>query len=274
MSRSPRIDHIELPGERTLLARVWPGEGVPVVFLHGIFASSEVWTEIAGELGRPVIAFDLPGFGGSDLPSSPDVSAYAADIAAGIDALGIERFELVGHSFGGAVAARLAELLPARVTSLVLFAPAGFGRIALAEAMTVPGIRSVADALVRRSLARRQIALSASAIAAARQATVALVAAGRTRAAATYAAPVTAVWGTDDHVVRPHHSRHLSNAFPQADVLFVDGMGHHPVQERREDVLALLRTGRAAGARKRVPRRARRRILWPLPAVRSTARFA
>ncbi len=114
MSRSPNTHHIELPGERTLLARVWPGEGVPVVFLHGIFASSEVWTEICTELDRPCVAFDLPGFGGSDLPSAPDVSAYAADIAAGIDALGIERFELVGHSFGGAVAARLAELLAAQ----------------------------------------------------------------------------------------------------------------------------------------------------------------
>ena len=98
-SRSLRIHRIELPGERTLLARVWPGEGEPIIFLHGIFASSEVWTEVCDDFSRPCIAFDLPaGFGGSDLPSEPDVSAYAADIAAGIDALGLERFELVGRS--------------------------------------------------------------------------------------------------------------------------------------------------------------------------------
>ena len=270
MSRSPATHHIELAGERTLLARVWPGEGVPVVFLHGIFASSEVWTEVCAELGRPCIAFDLPGFGGSDLPSAPDVSAYAEDIAAGVDALGLERFELVGHSFGGAVAARLAELLNSRVTSLVLFAPAGFGRIALAEAMTVPGVRAVAEAIVRRSLARRHIALTASAVTAARQATVALVAAGRALTTATFTAPVTAVWGTDDRVVRPKHSRDVTAAFPQADVVLFEGMGHHPADARPKEVLELLRTGRAA----RRVKRSRRRIFRPRPAVRLTPKFA
>ena len=273
MSRSPRIHQIELPGGRTLQAHVWPGEGRPIVFLHGIFASSEVWTEVCDDLGRPCVAFDLPGFGGSDLPSSPDVSAYAADIAAGIDALGLERFELVGHSFGGAVAARLAELLPTRVTSLMLFAPAGFGRIALAEAMTVPGIRAVGETLVRRSLARHQVTLTASAITAARQANAALVAAGRARSTTTFTAPVTAVWGTDDRVVRPRHSRDLTAAFPQADVVLLDGLGHHPVQERRADVLALLRTGRATRRAKRGSRGSRRRI-FQLPALRPTLRFA
>ena len=154
MSRSPTTHHIALPGERTLLARVWPGEGVPVVFLHGIFASSEVWTEVCPELDRPCIAFDLPGFGGSDLPSAPDVSAYAADIAAGIDALGIDRFELVGPLLRRRGCRPAGRAAGRAVTSLVLFAPAGFGRIALAEAMTVPGIRSLAEALVRRGRSR------------------------------------------------------------------------------------------------------------------------
>ena len=275
MSRNPTTHHIALPGRRTLQARVWPGDGDPVVFLHGIFASSEAWTEVCSSLDRPCIAFDLPGFGGSDLPSAPDVSAYAEDIAAGVDALGLSRFELVGHSFGGAVAARLAELLPARVTSLVLFAPAGFGRIALAEAMTIPGIRSVAEAAVWRSLARRQIALTAAAVEAARLATVALVAAGRRRATTTFTAPVTAMWGTDDRVVRPRHGRDLATAFPQADVVLVDGMGHHPLQERPDEMLQLLRTGKTPRSAKKAPPWAlRRRILRPLLPVRLTPRFS
>ncbi len=75
---------IPLTGERTLLARVWPGDGSPIVFLHGIFGSSESWDGICSTLDRPCIAFDLPGFGGSDLPSAPDVSAYAGDVAAAL----------------------------------------------------------------------------------------------------------------------------------------------------------------------------------------------
>ena len=81
------------------------------------------------------------------------------------------------------------------------------------------------------------------------------------------------VWGTDDRVVRPRHSRDLTAAFPQADVVLLDGMGHHPVHERREDVLALLRTGRAARRAKRGSRGSRRRI-FQLPTFRPTPRFA
>src|SRR5918997_19706 len=96
---------ISLPGGRTLVARIQPGEGVPIVFLHGLFGSAASWAEVCSALDRPCIAFDLPGFGGSDAPSRPLVAAYAEDIAAGLAALGVGRLELVGHSFGGAVAA-------------------------------------------------------------------------------------------------------------------------------------------------------------------------
>src|SRR3954451_5433396 len=134
---------IPLTGERTLLARVWPGDGSPIVFLHGIFGPSESWNGICSALDRPCIAFDLPGFGGSDLPSAPDVSAYAGDVAAALRALGVDRFELVGHSFGGAVASALADIAADKVTSLLLLAPA-FGRIAMAETLSAPGLRSLA----------------------------------------------------------------------------------------------------------------------------------
>jgi pimeloyl-ACP methyl ester carboxylesterase len=121
MQSSPSTHRIELASGRTLTARVRPGQGVPVVFLHGLFSSSETWTAVASQLDRPSIAFDLPG-----------VATRAEDVAEAIRKLGLERFELVGHSFGGKVAARLAELLPERVESLLLLAPAGFGRLATA----------------------------------------------------------------------------------------------------------------------------------------------
>jgi len=131
MQSSSTTHRIEVAPGRTVVARVRPGEGVPIVFLHGLFSSSETWTRVCSELDRPSIAFDLPGFGDSD-PAGRGVAATADAIAAAIRALGLERFELVGHSFGGAVAARVAELLPERIASLLLLAPAGFGRLATA----------------------------------------------------------------------------------------------------------------------------------------------
>lgn len=50
---------------------------------------------------------------------------------------------------GGAVATALAELMPERVAGLVLLAPAGFGRIHLAEAVSLPGVRHVVQATLR-----------------------------------------------------------------------------------------------------------------------------
>jgi len=66
--------------------------------------------------------------------------------------LGVDRFALVGHSLGGAVATALAELLPAHVCSLVLLAPAGFGRVQLAEAASIPGVRDLLHAAFPRLL--------------------------------------------------------------------------------------------------------------------------
>ena len=275
MFRSPSTHRIGLAGGRTLSARSWPGSGMPVVFLHGMLSSSEVWDGTCSGLSRPCIAFDLPGFGGSDLPVRPDVGAYAADVAAGIRALGLERFELVGHSFGGAVAARVAELLSDRVTSLLLLAPAGFGRNALAEAVTrMPR---------GRSLATRRLGLTGRRAAGASAALTALVAAGREPRAARYSGPVTALWGADDDVVRPHHIRHVEATFAAAEIVVWDGMGHHPQRERPADLVELVAAphGRRDRRPARAPRRswragsAARRLLWPLPSVQpARARFA
>jgi pimeloyl-ACP methyl ester carboxylesterase len=220
------MHQISLPGGRQLTARSQPGEGVPVVFLHGCFGSSACWAEICSGLDRPCIAFDLPGFGESDLPLRPDVAAYAEDVAAALTEMGIDRFELVGHSFGGAVAAALAERLPQQVTSLLLLAPAGFGRTPLA------------------SLGKRVCRGPE------RQATAALVAAGPA-GASRYAGPVTALWGSRDRVVRASHGKRVAAAFEQAQIVVLDGLDHHLVREARTAVTEVVRTGRT-------PRRVRR----------------
>jgi pimeloyl-ACP methyl ester carboxylesterase len=110
---------------------------VTLVLLHGLLDCSEGWTRLCDEMSCTRIAFDLPGFGHSDLPHLGSIAGYARDVAEGLAMLGVERFTLVGHSLGGAVATALAELMPAQVAALVLLAPAGFGRLHLAEAVSV-----------------------------------------------------------------------------------------------------------------------------------------
>jgi pimeloyl-ACP methyl ester carboxylesterase len=74
--------------------------------------------EWLAEAGHRVIAVDLPGFG--EAPPSPTEDAPWSDVLATIDALGVDRAALVGNSFGGAVALRVAAVAPDRVTALAL----------------------------------------------------------------------------------------------------------------------------------------------------------
>src|SRR5579863_10381063 len=83
------------------------GEGFPLVLLHGIGSSSRSWRRQIQALSRnfKVIAWDAPGYGGSSDPSGhPSMRYYADRLRELLDALGIDRTFLLGHSTGGVVA--------------------------------------------------------------------------------------------------------------------------------------------------------------------------
>lgn len=102
------------------------GQGMPVVFLHGWALAQHTYRDVIENIaaqGCRVIAPSMPGFGGSaDLPGDAfSISGYAQWVADLLDALEIdEPAVVVGHSFGGGVAIRLAHDHPGRARSLVL----------------------------------------------------------------------------------------------------------------------------------------------------------
>jgi len=100
------------------------GEGAPVVLCNGIGAHVEMWRPLERALdGVRIISFDAPGTGRSQtrlLPSS--MSGLARLVAALFDRLGLERADVLGYSFGGALAQELAARHPDRVRRLVLAA--------------------------------------------------------------------------------------------------------------------------------------------------------
>ena len=104
------------------------GEGATVVLLHGWGTSGRSLEAVSAALADRfrVFRLDLPGFGWSHEPSSVWGSVdYAAHVQATLDALGVKRAAVLGHSFGGRVAVVLAATLPERVVRLVLVASAG-----------------------------------------------------------------------------------------------------------------------------------------------------
>jgi pimeloyl-ACP methyl ester carboxylesterase len=104
------------------------GDGPDVVLIHGVTGDLSIWflCQAMGKLARSfrVTAYDLRGHGYSDLPPSGYTSAdQAGDTLAILDALGIDRATLVGHSFGGVIAMHAAVLHPDRVEAVVLSDP-------------------------------------------------------------------------------------------------------------------------------------------------------
>ncbi len=103
------------------------GSGAPLLFLHGaqgVRPAERFLDRLAA--GRRVIAPSHPGFGGSSLPdwldSIDDIAHIYLEL---MDRLKVERFDLVGCSVGGWIAADLATKTPERVQRLVLVGPVG-----------------------------------------------------------------------------------------------------------------------------------------------------
>jgi pimeloyl-ACP methyl ester carboxylesterase len=100
-----------------------PGTAEPVIAVHGITANSRAWLAVDRALeGRAaLLAVDLRGRGASSgLPGPYGMEAYARDLLAVLDACGLERAVLVGHSLGAYAVARFAADHPERVRAVVL----------------------------------------------------------------------------------------------------------------------------------------------------------
>jgi poly(3-hydroxyalkanoate) depolymerase len=102
------------------------GEGPPLLLINGIGASLEMWSPVLEHLpGREIIAFDLPGAGHSAVPRVPVRMRGLANIVADlITQLDIGPVDVLGYSFGGAVAQELAHRHPTLVRRLILGATA------------------------------------------------------------------------------------------------------------------------------------------------------
>jgi pimeloyl-ACP methyl ester carboxylesterase len=105
------------------------GQGSVLLCLHGWGASHESFTELCEALRDDpvqIIAPDLPGFGGSgEPPSAWSVDEYADFVEELMSALNLHEVRLLGHSFGGRIAIKLAARADTRISHLYLCAAAG-----------------------------------------------------------------------------------------------------------------------------------------------------
>lgn len=267
-------------GDTRLAYREWGDRNdPPVILVHGTLAWSQTWEVIAPRIanaGFRVIAPDLPPFGFSERPKNADYGrdAQAARILALADGLGLTRFGLVGHSFGGGATIEAAFKVPDRIKGLVLLDVAMAWdskgepplnllfairpvRTALMAAtftnplMTAMGLRDfVADDSVvteaRVDLYRRPLAVEGTSAAVGDWFASGLFgdetasrAADRGRYA-EFSPPVLIIWGRDDTVTPLDQGEYLNSLFRDARLSVLPGINHIPHLEAPDRVASLI----------------------------------
>jgi pimeloyl-ACP methyl ester carboxylesterase len=225
------------------------------LLLHGQPGSARDWegvrTEIAESITAPAI--DRPGWGASSKASNISGNAEAA--LAALDASGISRAIVVGHSFAGAVAAWLAVQHRDRVAGLVLVAPAAnvaalyeldrwlaapvVGYLATAAALSGLGAALTAAPLRRRiarglaiddrylnGAGRRLLTPAAWRAFVHEQRALIRELPALEAQLGEIAAPTVIVAGTEDHIVPPGSIRQLGHQIPGAELRLLEGAGH------------------------------------------------
>ena len=126
----PEPEFVEAGGRRLRYLRIGDGAGPAVVFIHGFGGDLNNWlfNQPALAENHTTYALDLPGHGGSTKEvGDGDVGAMVAAVCDFLQAVGVPKAHLVGHSLGGAVSLDLALNHPDLVASVTALAPAGLG---------------------------------------------------------------------------------------------------------------------------------------------------
>lgn len=228
-----------------------PSAGPPVVLLHGAGGTHQHWLYQVRDLApAPTYALDLPGHGRSEGPGRDRITDYGDWVVDFMDAAGLERVVLVGHSMGGGIALDLALRAPSRLAGLGLVATGARLRVAPA---ILEGLQQDPEAAVRligewafgpetppemARLGRRQM-----------QAIPPEIIYGDFVACDTYdvmqqvgqiAIPVVLVCGTQDYLTPPKYSVYLRDHLQEATLQLVEGAGHMVMVERPGAVVQAL----------------------------------
>jgi len=253
---APTSEIIELQGGRTKTRVLSAGDGEPLVFLHG--AGGLFWDPFLDRLarGRRVIAPEHIGSGESQglehVEDLWDLVLYYADL---FDALGLgPRVSLVGHSFGGMVAAEVAATHAERIDRLVLLCPIGLWRdehpvpeISAIPPAELPGLvfadpaGPVARAMPQVDPTDPEALFRASlTIAAVNQFIWPLPDKGLSKRLHRVKASTLVVWGRQDRLVSPVYGEDFARMIPDARLELVDGAGHLPQLEQLDVVAPLV----------------------------------
>jgi 3-oxoadipate enol-lactonase len=238
------------------------GAGPAVLFIHGYPLDRTIWEPQLSALdGWRRIAPDLRGMGLSDAPDlGYNMATYAADLAALLDTLGVDRVVLCGLSMGGYVAFEFLHRWRERVAGLVLIdtraeADSAEGKRSRDEAAALAregGAAAIAETMLPKMLAssappalvqRVREIMSAAPV----PGIIGALTAMRDRADSTgmladlRGVPALVMVGAEDRMTPPARASAMASAIPDARLIVVSGAGHLPTLEQPSVVTDALR---------------------------------
>ncbi|MBK7594983.1 MAG: alpha/beta fold hydrolase [Gemmatimonadetes bacterium] len=238
------------------------GEGaIPLLLVHGYPLDQSMWKpQLEGLEGVQCIVPDLRGFGAScDSPSPTTLTEHADDLAALLDALGIQRAVIAGLSMGGYIAFEFVRRHRERLLGVILLdtsprpddEAARAARTTTIDRVRSEGVGPIALALGGKLFAAdvtpklRDTVVSQMALTP-RETIVAAVTAMRDRADSRDLLPTLAntptlvIVGSEDRLTPPDVARAMASAIPGAVLVEVKGAGHLPTLERPAETTAAM----------------------------------
>jgi pimeloyl-ACP methyl ester carboxylesterase len=224
-----------------------------VCLVHGTGGSGQVWAEqLKGlaDCGR-IIAVDLPGHGGSSGSIPKRIEDAAVVVAGFLDALGVARVVIGGHSMGGAIAQQFALSYPERVEGVILVGTGARLRVlprllALLETNNREGV----DLLMSLAVGAKAPAALKAALHRSTAENPPGVVLGDLQACdgfdvmsrvSTIDAPTLVICGDEDRLTPPKYARFLGERISGAGVVVVPGAGHYVQVEKPRETTAAIR---------------------------------
>jgi pimeloyl-ACP methyl ester carboxylesterase len=232
--------------------------GEPLLLLHGYTDNSRSWSLVAPHLTkRRVLALDLRGHGKSDAPACCYSFADFADDAAGfLDAMGIAKADVVGHSLGSLVAQMLAAQHPEKIDKLVLISSTlavGSGpgswlwdNVMKLSAPIDPNSAFMKDWYANPNpvdadfLDRERAESAAVPLPVWRGVLWGLASGDLTPIAPAVKAPILVLWGEKDGLFDLAHQERLEKAYPEAEFQVFSGAGHNMFWEYPQKAASLI----------------------------------
>jgi pimeloyl-ACP methyl ester carboxylesterase len=233
--------------------RRWsPGE-TPLGLIHGAGGSHLYWPpELRRLPGTPVIVPDLPGHGRSEGPGRDEIGDYATAVSDLLDALGLRRVVLGGHSMGGAIAQWMALSQPERVAGLVLIGTGAKLRVApaLLDAVRIDPAAAIATIVAWSFGPDAPAAIRQLGNQALQEVDPAvlygdLVACDRfdvRHRLHEIEVPALVIGATEDRLTPLWFAHYLAENLPHAELRVVEGAGHMMALERPEEVSSAVTT--------------------------------